>query len=171
MFWFGVIVGVIGSWAIREVFLGYTAAPPDFNELGRKNYTIVCAVGEALLPEGGDIPPSYEEARVPQFIDEYLGFVPTTTRRLIKALFFLMEHATYLFAFTTRRFSDLPVEKRVQYLSGWEKSRLYPRRVAFTSLRAIYGMAYVASPDVVKIMGMGITDKCREGLIIERPGT
>ncbi len=168
MFWLGVLVGVVGTWVFREVFLGYSAPPAGFKVLGRKSYTVVCTIGEALLPEGGDIPFSAKQARVPEFIEEYMSGVPALTRRLIKMLFFLMEHATYLFAFTTQRLSKLDVEKRIKYLDGWERSRFYARRLAFTSLRAIYGMAYIGNPDVEKAMGFRITSKCREALIVER---
>jgi len=171
MFWFGVIVGVVGAWACREVFSGYPVTPMGLKVLGKKTHAVVCAIGEALLPEGGDIELSHEQARVPQFIDEYVSFVPSMTKWLMLALFFLMEHATYIFAFTTHRLSDLPVEKRVKYLDGWERSRLYPRRIAFTSLRAVYGMAYLGCPEVEKAMGMKLPGKCREALIIERPSS
>ena len=168
MFWYGVIVGVLGAWAFSEVFRGYPAAPAGLKMLGKKNYAVICAIGEALFPKGGDIPPDYMEAKVPQFIDEYLLAVPTLTRRLMLALFFLMEHATYIFAFTTRRLSSLPLEKRIKYFEGWELSRFYPRRMAFTSLRAIYGMAYLGNPEVEKAIGVKISGKCRDGLLIER---
>lgn len=168
MFWTGLIVGVIGSWLVRELFLGYASPPSRFKRLGRKSCAVVRAIGEALLPEGGDIPFSAEQAEVPRFVDNYLDGVPTLTRRLIYMLFFLMEHATYIFAFTTRRLSEMDVNARVRYLEGWENSRLYARRLAFTSLRAIYGMAYLAHPEVEKAMGMGINRRCREALVIER---
>ena len=171
MFWIGVLVGVLGAWGFSEVFRGYPVTPGGMKVLGKKNHAIVCAIGEALLPEGGEIPLSYIQAGVPRFIDGYLVLVPPLTRRLMLALFFLMEHATYIFAFTPRRLSSLPVDKRVKYLEGWEYSLFYPRRMAFISLRAIYGMAYLGCPEVERAMGMNINRKCREGLIIERKTT
>lgn len=168
MFLFGLIVGILLSWGLREAFGGYAQRPVGLKILGNKTYAIVCAIGEALLPQGGDIPLSHIEARVPQFVDEYMANLPAMMRNLIFALFFLMEHAAYLFAFTTHRLSDLPVEKRVAYLDGWENSRIYYRRMAFMSLRAIYGMAYLGCPDVEKAIGYFIPQACRDALIIER---
>ena len=169
MFWLGLLLGIVGTWGVREVFMGYPETPVGLKVLGRKNFAVVCAIGEALLPGGGEIPLSSAEARVPEFVDNYVAMAPTLTRRLMFMLFFLMEHATYLFAFTTHRLSDLDVDARIRYLDGWEKSRLYMRRLAFTSLRAIYGMAYLGCPDVEKAMGFRISDKCRDALIIRRP--
>jgi len=168
MFWTGLVIGVVGAWMVGQFFLGYTPPPSRFKRLGRKSYAVVCAIGEALMPEGGDIPPSAEQAGVPEFVDDYLDGVPTLTRRLIHMLFFLMEHATYFFAFTTRRLSEMDVKARIRYLEGWENSRFYARRLAFTSLRAIYGMAYLAHPEVEKAMGVDINRRCREALIVER---
>jgi len=169
MFWVGLFTGIVGAWAVREVFMGYPEAPVGLKVLGRKNSAVVRAIGEALLPPGGEIPFSADEARVTQFVDNYIDMVPDLTRRLMLMLFFLMEHATYIFAFTTHRLSDMDMDARIRYLEGWEKSVFYYRRVAFLSLRAIYGMAYLGCPDVEKAMGFRIRDKCREALLIGRP--
>jgi len=168
MFWLGIIIGVIGAWLFREMLLGYPATPSGIKTLGRKSYAVVRAIGEALLPPGGAIPISAEEANVPEFIDNYVATVPKLTGRLMLMLFFLMEHATYFFAFTTRRLSEMDVEERIKYLEGWEDSSLYPRRLAFTGLRAIYGMAYLGHPEVEAAMGFRMNDNCREALLIER---
>jgi hypothetical protein len=107
-----------------------------------------------MFPEGGAIPESGSDAGVPEFVDRYVGSVPSRVRRLMRLLFFLVEHATLVSWAPPprgwRRFSSLGHEQRVAALEGWRASRLFPRRLVFTSLRAILTMGYFADPAVLR---------------------
>ena len=101
--------------------------------------------------------PSGTEAGIPAYVDGYLDRVPAPTRLLMRLLFFLVQHATLVFParhpLGFRRFSSLPPEQRVEVLEGWAGSRLFPRRLAFLSLRAILTMGYFADPVVLRRLG------------------
>jgi hypothetical protein len=79
-------------------------------------------------------------------------------RLLMRLLFFLMEHATLLFAAPPprgrRRFSSLDAGQRTAVLESWRASRLFPRRLVFTSLRAVLTNAYLADPEVLRHLGL-----------------
>jgi hypothetical protein len=71
----------------------------------------------------------------------------------MRMLFFLVEHGTLLFPAragwqSLRRFSSLPAEARVAWLESWRTSALFPRRLAFTSLRAVLTLGYFGDPVV-----------------------
>ena len=70
-----------------------------------------------------------------------------------RLLFLLVEQATLVFAAPgaggRRRFSSLRPEQRVAALEGWQRSRFFPRRLVFTSLRAVLTMGYLADPTVL----------------------
>jgi len=57
-----------------------------------------------------------------------------------------------------RRFSSLPLEARQEALEGWRTSSLFPRRLVFTSLRAILTMGYFADPRVLRSLGLAPFD-------------
>jgi hypothetical protein len=79
-------------------------------------------------------------------------------RFLMHLLFFLLEHATLFFPAPgragRRRFSSLALEQRTASLEAWRTSRLYPRRLVFSSLRAILTMGYFAHPSVLRQLGL-----------------
>ncbi|MBM4353148.1 MAG: gluconate 2-dehydrogenase subunit 3 family protein [Deltaproteobacteria bacterium] len=110
------------------------------------------AIGETLLPAGGPVPPSSEDAGVATYIEDYLAKIPLRQSRLLRLLFSAIEYLPLLTRF--RRFSALPVEARAACLRAWERSRLYVRRAAFTSLRAVFTMAYLANEEVQRSLGM-----------------
>ncbi len=157
-----IIIAVAGltAWAFDQVLLGYLPKPEDITCLTRKEYGFVHAVADTLFPKGGAIEISGEEARVSHYIDDYLCKSPALQRILMKALFFLMEHATVITFAGITRFSRLPMAKRVKYLEGWEFSRFYFRRIAFLSLRALIAMAYFACPEVEKAIGYDHLKNC-----------
>ena len=142
-------------------------APPrpdarGWRRLGRMEVALVNAAADALFPPGGAIPPSGSEAGVAAFLDRYLDAVPPSVRRLMRLLLVLVEHATLLFPAPGwngfRRFSSLSEAQRVAALDGWRRSRLFPRRLVFTSLRALLAMGYLADPRVLRALDLAPRD-------------
>jgi hypothetical protein len=146
------LIGVLlGCGAVR-FSLGYPRAP-GFRRLAPREVAFLQAAGDALFPPGGLVPPSGSDAQVAARLDAYLGIVPPRMRRLMRLLFVLVEHATLLFP-----------AQRSAVLEGWRRSRLVPRRIVFTSLRALITNAYLADPVVLAHLGLS-------PWVIETPAT
>ena len=148
--------GAYGAWRLCA---GYARpAAGRFRILAPREVAFLEAACEALFPVGGELAPSGREARVPEWVDGYLALQPGRGRRLMRLLFCLLEQATILFAAPgrggRRRFSSLDPAQRVAHLEGWQRSRLFPRRLVFTSLRAILTMGYFADPAVLRSLGL-----------------
>jgi len=112
------------------------------------------AAADALFPRGGAIEWSGADAAIPGYVDRLVAASHPRTRILMRLLFFLVEHATLIFPAPggvsgLRRFSSLDPERRLAVLDGWAGSRLFPRRLVFTSLRAIATFGYFAHPPVL----------------------
>lgn len=143
---------VLLLWVGLRVFAGY----PRFGDarvLAARELTCLDAVGEALFPPGGAVEASGADARVSRYVDRLVAISQARTRRLMRLLFFLVEHATLIFPAPgglggLRRFSSLDLGQRVAVLEGWRTSRLFPRRLVFTSLRALLTLGYFAHPPV-----------------------
>ena len=75
--------------------------------------------------------------------------------------------APLLFVPSLRRFSDLPSDVQERYLAGWEHSRFYLRRMVFQSLRALMSMAFLASPEVERAIGVERPERCRAAAIVQ----
>jgi hypothetical protein len=155
--WLWTVVVAALAYAAARIFAGYPPAP-GFRTLARGEVALLGAAADAMYPPGGALP-SGSEARVPATLDAYLAIVPPRMRILMRLLFFLVEHATLLFAAPPprgrRRFSSLSPEQRAAALEGWHRSPLFARRLVFTSLRALLTNAYVADPAVLR--GLGLT--------------
>ncbi|MFQ5513346.1 MAG: hypothetical protein ACE5FG_02825 [Myxococcota bacterium] len=151
-------LGVTVVWVGLRLGWGYARPERPLEILHAGEYAFLAAVAEASLPPGGAPAPSGTEAGIPEYVDRYLTVLPRRLRRLMRALFFLLEHGTLLFPAGgltgMRRFTCLPPTSRTRYLDGWRRSRLYARRLAFTSLRSVLGMAYLAHPAVQRDLGI-----------------
>jgi hypothetical protein len=141
-----------------RVFGGYPAGEAALGRLSRREAAFLASAAEALFPPGGAVPPSGIEAGVPAWCDRWLAVLPAGTRLLVRALFTLMEHATLVFPASGwdgwRRFSSLDAERRAEVLEGWRTSSWFPRRLVFTSLRAIVTQAYFADAAVLRVLGL-----------------
>lgn len=140
-----------------RMFGGYPASA-GLTRLARREAAFVEAAAEALFPRGGAVPPSGLDAGVTAWCDRWLAALPSGTRALVRALFALMEHATLLFPAPGwdgwRRFSALDAERRAAVLERWRTSGWFPRRLVFTSLRAIVTQAYFADPTVLRTLSL-----------------
>ncbi|HKJ24932.1 MAG TPA: gluconate 2-dehydrogenase subunit 3 family protein [Myxococcota bacterium] len=154
-------VVALAFWGLRRLFGGYDVRAPR-TTLAAREWALVSAASDAMLPPGGAIAPSAAEAGVPGYVDRYVGSVPPNMRLLMRMLFLLFEQATLFLAAPgpggRRRFSDLSVDQRVAVLERWRTNRFHPLRLAFTSLRAILCMGYLADPEVLRILGLAPWD-------------
>jgi len=154
-------VVAVAFWGLRRLFAGYDVRERR-TTLAAREWALVAAASDALLPPGGAIAPSAAEAGVPAYVDRYVGNVPPNMRLLMRMLFLLFEQATLFVAAPgpggRRRFSDLSLEQRVAVLERWRTHSLYPLRLVFMSLRAILCMGYLADPAVLRTLGLAPWD-------------
>lgn len=147
------VLGAAG-YAGWRILAAHPAPAERYVRLARHEAAFVSAVSESLFPAGGAVSPSGLEAAIPAYVDRYLGDVPAKIRFLIRCLFLLFEHATFVLpapgAGGRRRFSSLSAEQRAAVLERWRRASLFPMRLVFTSLRAIFTMGYFAAPAVLR---------------------
>jgi hypothetical protein len=156
MVWIGV-AAVLLAFALARVFAGYQQAPSGTRTLSARELALVDAVAEALFPPGGALAESGREAGVSGYLDRFLAASQPRQRALMRALFFLFEHATLFFPAPgglrgLRRFSSLDAPQREAVLEAWRTSGLFVRRLCFTSLRALCTLGYFASPGVLRAL-------------------
>lgn len=151
----------------RRLFAGYAAAPAGIANLNRAEAAIVSAIGDAMFPAGGQPPQSAIDANVLEYIDRYITWHSPSTRFLMHALFYLMEHATLFFGPSRKRLTSLEPAARELYLAGWETSRLYLRRMVFQSLRALMCLGYLGSPEVERSIGLLRSQRCIDHAVLK----
>lgn len=156
-----VLFVLIAALVLWRALAGYPARP-GLPTLARHEAALIEAASETVYPAGGAVSPSGREAGVVEWVDRYLRELPAAPRRLMRLLFLLVEHATLVLPAPgrggRRRFSALDPAQREAVLEGWRTSRLFPRRLVFTSLRAILTMGYFADPAVLRGLGLAPLD-------------
>lgn len=156
------ILPIGGVLLLRRLFTGYPGPPAGTACLAPREWATISAAADATFPEGGALPPSAEQAGVARHVDGFVAAQQPSTRLLMRLLFVLVEHATLVFPAPgpggRRRFSSLGREQRVSVLEGWRGSPLFPRRLVFTSLRAILTMGYLGDPEVMRLLGLSPPD-------------
>jgi hypothetical protein len=150
------LLGLLG-FAGARVFRGYPLPSPPPTCLSRREIATLTAVADALFPAGGAIEPSGIEAGVAGYVDRLVTASQPRQRLLMRALFFLIEHATLLFPAPggisgLRRFSSLSPAQRTASIEAWQTSGLFARRLVFTTLRAICTLGYLADPAVLRAL-------------------
>lgn len=147
------LAGLLLGAAVR-CFKGYPRGGARYRHLSRREVAFLNAAGDATFPRGGAIPASGSDADVAGYVDRWLAASRPRIRALLHLLFLLVEHATLLFPAPGwggwRRFTALSPEQRIAVLEGWRSSRYFPRRLVFTSLRAVLTMAWFAHPPVMR---------------------
>lgn len=131
-----------------------SAYDPNLRMLSRREQSLLAAVGDAFFPPGGPIPVSGAEAGVVAYFDRYLKRSHRMARVLMRLLFVFLDLSPLPFGPRRRRFVDLSQADRIQMLDDMFKSRIYFRRVSFTSIRALMTMAYLSHPRVAEAMTM-----------------
>jgi hypothetical protein len=155
--WALAVAAALLGYGLARVFAGYPPAPRETQVLRRREMALLAAVSDALFPPGGAIPASGREAGVPEYVDRLVAASQTRQRVLMRALFFLFEHATLLFPAPGglagfRRYSKLAAAQREAVLERWRTSPWFVRRLVFISLRALCTLGYFASPRVLRVL-------------------
>jgi len=155
------IISLVGAAAVlvvlglfvRAVFFGYPKPALARSILSAKEQAIIAACADALFPSDGPIPISGTQAGLVAYMDAYIRRFPSGPRLLLRLLFQFIEHGPWLFGPRPARFTRLSPADRVRALEGMHKSRIYFRRVAFISMRAVLTMGYFANAEVARRVG------------------
>lgn len=153
------VLGVLLVIACWRIFWGYPRPLYATRVLSRRECAFLEAAANATFPPGGSIPASGGDANVGAYTDRWMASVHPRMRRLMRMLFFLVEHATIFFPAPSgwrgfRRFTALLPGQQSAVLESWATSRLRARRLVFQSLRAIVTMGYFAHPPVLRQLGL-----------------
>lgn len=115
--------------------------------LSVKDYAILLAAADVLLPATGGFPPHRELGTV-LAVDEELSKWENVRSKDVPVLLRLIEHGTLLFGFSLSRFTRLTPEDKAAYLGGWGESSLNAKRAGFVALKGLLGFYYFAHPQV-----------------------
>lgn len=149
------LLGLLLAAGIARLWAGYPAPGFQPRVLARRELATLAAVADVLFPEGGAVTPSGTRAGIPAYVDRLVAAAQPRQRRLMRALFALVEHAPLLLPAPgglsgLRRFTRLSPAQRQAALAGWQHSGWFPRRLVFTSLRALCALGYFADPAVLR---------------------
>ena len=120
--------------------------------LSVKDYVILSAVADRLLPDEGGYPSHRELGTVLQ-LDEELAKWDDVRRKDIPMLLRLIEHGTLLFGYSYHRFTRLTAAHQHTYLAGWGESALNAKRAGFVALKGVLSFYYYANPKVWPLIG------------------
>lgn len=98
--------------------------------------------------------PSVSEAQVVEYVDDLLAHQALKERLLVRCLIALLEVQMVVFNGTSPKlFSSASSEERTENLKGWERSRIFQRRLVFMAIRTLLLWAYVDSHEAEQGMG------------------
>jgi hypothetical protein len=122
--------------------------------LTKNEAALLRALAQCFLPSGGGIDADAIDAGVIPRMDAWMSRLRPMELVRVRALFQLFEY--YIAVEQMRplaRFTKASQEERVAYLSSWEHSAVYARRLAFQGVRSMITLAYDQSAQVRAQMG------------------
>jgi len=132
----------------------HCSPPTRGPRLTRPERALIHAVADAFFPPAGPIRRSGVAAGVPAYFAGYLQRCEPLQRTMIRLLIAFLELGPLAFGPRRVRFTRLTQPERIRSLEGMFVSPIYFRRIAFTSIRALMTMAYLANDEVAADMGM-----------------
>lgn len=125
--------------------------------LTQRDEKVIRALSLCLLSRGGAVTEDAVDAGVINRIDRWMLTLNQGERLKMRALFHLFDMWFAVHSFNPfARFVKATKEQQSMYMSTWEQSDMYARRLAFQGLRQIISIAYMEHTGVR--YGMGIDD-------------
>lgn len=123
--------------------------------LTTRDRRVIETLAQAFLARGGAIREDAIDAHVVERIDGWMSRLRRTELVKVRALFHMFDlyyavHALNPFA----RMVEASPDQVAGYLSSWEQSDMYARRLAFQGVRQIISIAYMEDSAVRAGMGM-----------------
>ena len=151
-----VVVAVLLVLGVRRLLLGYRRAGGDYQRLRPHEIALLQATMDAMFPARGAIPVSGAEVDAPRYVDTWFELLHPQKRFQIRLLLLFFEQATLFFWAPGprgwRRFSALSLQQRIEVLRAWYSSRWFVRRLLFTALRSVLGIAYLGHPATMRYL-------------------
>lgn len=122
--------------------------------LSGREYSVVCALAEALIPNRPQWP-TVEEVRVGVLADLTIERLSEDAQKEIKQLLGLFENGLtqFLFSGRTRPFSQMNSQEQQDALRSWQTSGLTLRRTGFQALRTLVMACYYGSERIWPMVG------------------
>lgn len=118
-----------------------------------KDFAILLAAADALLPNGGPYPSHRELGTVHKLDHELAQWDPFRSKD-VPVLLRLVEHGTLIFGYSFTRFTKLFVEDRRDYLqTEWGESSWNLKRSGFLAIKGLLAFYYFSDPKVWPAIG------------------
>lgn len=131
--------------AFRLGFVSYPGPDVSLEYLTDKEYAILKAAADTLLPGTAKAPPA-SALGVPAAIDRYMATSDPELSGPFRQLLLVLEHGTTVFGFKFRRFTELSHAERTDYLTRWAGSSLGIQRQGFMGLKKLVNTFYYIEP-------------------------
>jgi hypothetical protein len=131
-------------------------APEPLEALEAREYSILYAIAERLLPRSGAFPAA-SELGVALAVDKVLAKADPGLKEEIRLLLAGMESGLtgMLFEINPNSFTRSSPETQDAVLTSWKNSGIPLRRTAFKAMNLLCGAAYYASPKSFAAVGYG----------------
>ena len=144
-----IVLVVLGCYA----WLGATEQVGRSSTPEGRAAEMLAALTETMVPDGGPIEPGARSEDLSRSVWAYFRHLHPLGPLGLQVLLYLFEYAPFVFGPRRRRFSRLTPADRETSLSGWETSRLAPRRQMLNGVKLAVMLQFYDSPRVCAAIG------------------
>lgn len=105
-----------------------------------KEAELINAIGNAMIPEGGNPPYKFEDLVLDLEVDSFFSYAHKDIRRAIKLFLKVLNYAPLFTKF--KKFTSLSEKEREEFLQKWEKSRIGFKRQVIIVLKGFIMLTY-----------------------------
>jgi hypothetical protein len=132
---------------------GYEKAPEGLLFLDDKQYAVIRAFADRVVPAGGPYPEGALDTGVVEFFDKFAATDYPEVQKDFKNAIALIEHGPLLLKGKFTRFTDMTPDEQDEYLASWQNSSITLLRGAFLGFKRLCFMGFYINEKVWPSIG------------------
>jgi len=126
----------------------YEAPPEGLGFLDDKEYAVISAFADRVVPRGGPYDLGALDTGVVEFFDGFAATDFPEVQKDFRNAITLLEHGPLFITFTFKRFTEMTPEEQDEYLAAWQSSKNALLRGAFVGFKRLCFMGFYINEGV-----------------------
>jgi len=148
-----VVSTAVGAGGALSSCGGYEKAPEGLQFLNDKEYAVIRAFADRVIPRGGPYPEGALDTGVVEFFDGFAATDYPEVQKDFRSAIALIEHGPLFIKGKFTRFTQMTADQQDEYLAAWQSSSVTLLRGAFLGFKRLCFMGFYVNETVWPSIG------------------